>query len=315
VANTEPAEIRVYRVGADGALDLAGAVPTDVETAAVRVHPSGRFAYATGEGGVVAYTINAGTGMLSSAGTFAQDDPPANLCFHPDGMFAYGNLAGGRIAIYRVDLDTGALGQPDITAVGANVVVLGLAVAPSGQVLQFLFAARADNFISSYRIDDDTGALTLINFASMAVSPSSMAVAPFRDFLYVAGEEGGISVHAIGPTGGLQAGNITPAGLYVGPIAINPSGRFAYAVTALVTGYRVSAYTIEAGALTEVGTSPAPDGAEIYDLAISPSGKHVYTTHTGFLTSYAIGSDGVLSEGATTAVSNPLGITLVNISQ
>lgn len=311
VANTGPSEVRVYRVGADGALDLAGAVPTDVETVAVRVHPSGRFAYAIGEGSVLAYAIDAETGMLSSAGTFAQEDPPFGLCFHPEGRLAYGSLAGGRIAIYRVDLGTGALEQADTVDVGA--AASALAVAPSGQVL---FVTRADDNVSSYRINVETGALTLKSIVDAAVSPRSIAVAPSGAFLYVGAEGGDITVHLIEQTGNLHPGRATPAGQFVGALAIDPSGRFAYAVTALLgTGYRVSAYTIHpvTGALAEEGTSQPSD--EIYDLAISPSGQHVYTTRTGFLTSYAIGSDGVLSEGTTTAVSNPLGITIVNISQ
>ena len=80
VANYEPGGVSAYRVGADGALRLAGVVPTDEETVAVRVHPSGRFAYAIGEGGVFAYAIDAASGMLASAGAFARDDPPFDLC-------------------------------------------------------------------------------------------------------------------------------------------------------------------------------------------------------------------------------------------
>jgi 6-phosphogluconolactonase (cycloisomerase 2 family) len=286
-------------------------VPAGEGTSAVRVHPSGRFAYAINEegSGVLAYTIDARTGMLSPAGTFLQDDPPADLCFHPDGTLAYGNLPGARVAIYSVDLDNGTLEQEDTVLVGT--VAPGLAVAPSGQLL---FVAHTDDKVSSYEINVDTPALTLINTVDTAASPRSMAVAPSGDFLYVAGQDGEITVHAVETTGSLQDGEITPGGIYVGTIAVAPSGRLAYAVTVRTgTGYEVQAFTIEAGALTQRGISPAPDGAEIFDLAISPSGKHVYITHTGLLTCYTIGAGGTLFEGTTTAVSNPRGITIVDM--
>ena len=145
-----------------------------------------------------------------------------------------------------------------------------------------------------------------------------MAVTPSGAFLYVSAQTD-ITVHAIETTGALGAGNVTPAGQFVGALAIDPSGRFAYAVTALAsTGFRVTAYTIDSvtGALTEAGISPDPNG--IFGLAISPSGQHVYTTRTstdGFISSYTIESDGTLAAGTTTAASNPAGITIVNISQ
>ena len=88
------------------------------------VHPSGKFAYATvGLPGcrfncpptaaasyVLAYTLNATTGVLASNGTAPTEQSPTSIAIAPSGKFAYvANYDSHSISMYAIDAVTGTL--------------------------------------------------------------------------------------------------------------------------------------------------------------------------------------------------------------
>jgi len=166
------------------------------------------------------------------------------------------------------------------------------------------------------------------NIAAGGVGPTSLAVDPTGQFVYVANEgcpdafAGNVSMYTINPTNGTltSAGPPVTTGDF-GPdsIAVDPSGKFVYVANwgEGNTEGSVSMYTINGttGGLTSTGTiqapcepPPSPGSCAPWSLAVHPSGKFVYVANeSGFtptsVSMYAINATtGVLTLIGTVAV-------------
>lgn len=107
-----------YDAGRMTAVQTVSTVPEDFEgaasSAAIHVHPSGDFLYASNRGdanGIVHYTIDEATGRLEVAGR--QRTPvrwPRDFAIDPSGQYLLvTNRRADSITIFRIDPDTGAL--------------------------------------------------------------------------------------------------------------------------------------------------------------------------------------------------------------
>jgi 6-phosphogluconolactonase len=92
-------------------------------TAEVKVHPSGKFVWVSNRGhdSLAGFAIDS-TGKLSPLGQTPTEKTPRSFDVSPDGRFVFGAGEGsGKLAVYKVDLDTGKLTRLDTYDVGKSL--------------------------------------------------------------------------------------------------------------------------------------------------------------------------------------------------
>src|SRR5713101_4660352 len=205
--------------------------------------------------------------------------------------FAYvANGNSNDVSMYTINATTGAL-----TAIAPGTIAAGrfpqaVAVDPSGR---FAYVATLEfDAVSMYTINATTGALTSIGTTVTAGgSAQSVAVDPSGRFAYVASADNDfgfsslVSMYTINATTGvLTSLGAIDAGITPASVAVDPSGRFAYAASAELSGGiggtgNVSMYTIDVttGALTSIGTIAA--GSNPLSVAVDASGKFAYVAN------------------------------------
>jgi 6-phosphogluconolactonase len=242
----------------------------------------------------------------------------ATLVLMPAALYAQfvyvANESSGTISGYKIEPTTGELtpivGSPfptDTPPSPAAASPLSLTVDPRGR---FAYSANFAGSVSGYTIDSTTGALTLIPGSPLIlVGASFVTVDPRGRFAYVAllpgiapgGTIWGYTIDRI--TGALTpiSGSPFPGepGGAPAAIAVDPSGRFAYAAndTGSVSGYAINSDT---GALTAVPGSPFPAGLLPSCIAVDARGKFLYVGNSedNNLSGYTIDSE----TGALTAI-------------
>jgi len=119
--------------GALEAVQQIGTLPKDFTgestTAEIRVHPTGRFLYASNRGhdSITVFTIDAKTGLLNLVGhSPTGGSTPRNFNLDPSGRFLIAaNQRSDSVFLFRVDQNTGRLtATGSSVAVGAPVCVL-----------------------------------------------------------------------------------------------------------------------------------------------------------------------------------------------
>ena len=164
------------------------------------------------------------------------------------------------------------------------IAVTGCSIAPGPGGTYFVYVANQDSdTISAYAMNAATGALTAVAGSPFDNGPGSnpmnVCADPAGKFLYVANQAGSVSAYAIDAASGALApvpGSPFAAGSNSKAIAIDPTGKFLYAVN--YDSDTISAYAIDAasGALAPVSGSPFAAGADPVSAAVDPSGKFLY---------------------------------------
>lgn len=170
-----------------------------------------------------------------------------------------------------------------------------------------------DNTVSGYIADEVTGQLRPNGYVYVGANtgPSSVAVDPSGQFVYVANTLGGsVSAYAISTSGALVAVNGSPfqAGSGPGSITIDPPGRYVYVTN--VTGQDITAYSLDplTGLLTKIPCSGGLGGGCSSDtsfnyqigyaprsLTVDPTGTYLYVAHSSGVSAYSIGIGGALT--------------------
>jgi YVTN family beta-propeller protein len=180
-----------------------------------------------------------------------------------------------------------------------------IAVDPAGK---FAYVASqgcdAEGYVSMYTINPATGALASIGppVPSNDENTDSVTVDPSGKFAYVASsgnvwdiDFGSVLTYTINPTtgaltsttGGINATGINGTPEFFNSVAVDPSGKFAYAADggAFPAGSfgglsSVSMYTINSitGALTSIGMIAAGNGPD--SVAVDSAGKFAYVTNS-----------------------------------
>jgi len=294
VANDLSDNVSMYTIDATtGLLTFVGEIDAELYPSSVAVDSSGKFVYVANygddlagiSGSISMYAIKS-DGSLRSLGTIAEGVGTTSVAVHPSGKFAYGAMARFNNAIwtYSIDPASGALTSTQ-TIAGAIEGTTSVAVHPSGKFAYTTNGALlvgvpgSSNTVSTYAIDEKTGALTFKGTIAAGTLPSSVAVDPSGNFAYVAnGNSDNVSMYTIDATTGL----LTPlgeidAGWSPSSVAVDPSGKFAYVANA--KSNNVSMYTIDAttGALTLTGTGDA--GRSPLSIAVDTSGKFAYVAN------------------------------------
>jgi 6-phosphogluconolactonase len=192
-------------------------IPTRPKAHAILADPSNSFVFATNLGGdiILQYRFNDVTGELTpNTPPFvetAKGAGPRFFVFHPGGRFVYAtDELGNAVDTYRFDPAAGTL-TPASSAKVAPADVNGtpapadLHITPNGR---FLYASeRTSNTLAGYRIDVETGALTLISHTPTEEKPRGFAIDPRGRFVLAVGEtSNAMTVYAIDQ----EAGTLTP---------------------------------------------------------------------------------------------------------
>jgi 6-phosphogluconolactonase (cycloisomerase 2 family) len=321
--------VSMYRVDAlTGRLVGMGSVAGGMFPSGVTVDPAGRFAYVpsaeTGE--VFQYVISPG-GLLEPASPPAFSfGSPEGLAIHPSGAYVYAAGIGGgdEVAQFTVAASGGWSAMSPAT-VAAGLGPVAVAFDPGGR---FAYVANASSAflastVSQYAVGA-TGGLTPLAPAEVAagVWPVSVTVGPSGRFAYVVNKgdsvaAGTISQYAVGAGGTLSplspptvTAGVSPRGL-----AVDPSGRFAYAVNAgsgSVSQFRVG----PDGALTPLTPAAVTTLISPRAISVDASGRHAWVTCAGSdaVAQFTIGADGALVPNSPSKVSagpGPAGLTVV----
>ena len=251
------------------------------------IDPSTKFLYVTqvNSAAVAGFTIAPGTGVLSPIpnSPFPAGNSPMQAVVDPLGKFLYVsdlNDANGGISAYTIDSTSGALtpvlGSPFPTQAnfpGPNHMAIGgggkfLYVAMSGTV-------NANNSISAFSIDPNSGALTQISGSPFTTGndPQGIASDASGKFLYTANsQDTTVSAFTIDSSSGmLTAVSGSPFATAAIPtgLAVDPNGQFLLVGQAANNG--LAGFNIDAnsGGLSPISGSPFSTSGQINGLAIA----------------------------------------------
>ena len=129
-SDEQGSSITAYRFEAAGGLTPVQTLPTlpaDFKgpntTAEVKVHPGGRFVWVSNRGhdSLAGFAVDA-AGKLSGLGTTPTEKTPRSFDVEPDGRFLLAAGEGsGKLAVYRIDPDTGGLTRRHTRDVGKSL--------------------------------------------------------------------------------------------------------------------------------------------------------------------------------------------------
>jgi YVTN family beta-propeller protein len=286
-------------------------------------------------------------GGTSAAQTYTIVNPPQIASFTSSGTFlvvanrAILSWAVASASSCSIDQGIGIVACADtltVTPGSSKTYTLtatanGLTVTSSVQISvgapsRFLYAANGgtDNSVSSYSIDNSTGAPTLVGTTAAGTQPYGIAVDPAGRFAYVANNgANSVSSYTIGSNGGLTAnGGTVTVGSKPRQVTIDLSGRFLYVVNQTTSTGSISTFAIGSdGRLSFL--APTTVGNQPTDFAVDPLGRFAYAINSGggSISTFRINSDGTLqSTGTSTtggapanAVVDPTGKYLYVTSQ
>jgi len=261
-------------------------------------------------GNIATFAVNADTGQLSLEGTPVAAAPlTERLATAGQFLFVFnaymqwppaGNFPAPALMEYVLDSSSGLptlIGTPLTFATEDQF--FAMAVSPNQQFLYVLSGDPSANTpvwptITVYAIDPSSGALTAGQSMTVHVGCNSIVIDPHGRFLYL---ETASNVNPTGPasatilpyaidpgTGSLNAvGSGTPVATNGGPIVIDPSGQYLYAVNTLnaaASQDTIQSLTIDqsSGVLSTSGSVIETDGAVIAagGLMFDPSGDFLY---------------------------------------
>jgi 6-phosphogluconolactonase (cycloisomerase 2 family) len=278
-------------VAGTGALDLVSRTTFPGTPGFIAVDASGRNAYVTSLGAsgqrlVAAYSIDPATRALSMLPNFPISTLvfPQGIAVDPLGRFVY-VLGPAQVDVFARDDATGAItrvaGSPFLfAALGGQS--FGLAVVPSGAFV--LVPDFNANGVDVAAVNAATGALTLVAGSPFVSgqAPTSVAVDPAGQFVFVANQgapaaigaapvNGSVSSFTI-DAGGVLAptGSPVTAGVQPSAVVVDPAARFVYVGN--LGSASINAYSINSsGVLTPLAPSPAVITGGVHALAVTPA--------------------------------------------
>ena len=276
-----------------------------------------QFTYVTNALGFVSvYGVDTDSGVLKQI----EGSPFPSAGGNPRGI-AVSSLAGrlyvvnqgaSSIAGFTIDPNTGALKPlPTDTFPSGN--------SPNAIAVNFVdnmaYVATLNAGLQKYMIDAASGALTPVGPAKPGTG--SIAHHPYRNILYTVTDRGIHGYRSDAPRYEMNPFDWNPLSTGGVPvfIAIEPEGKFAYALNS--SSNSISAYSIDInrGSLTAIGGGPFAAGPSPTQMTFDGTGKFAYVTNggNGSVSTFAIDSEtGALKSAGTTAP--PTGSTLTSIA-
>ncbi len=265
-----------------------------------------QFLYAAGPGTNEVFEFRVqSNGTLLPLGTpnFPVGSNPAALLPHTSGDFLYtADFSGNDVTLLDINSGNGNLSVPVSTSIvspvnptnvfATDIGPISLAMSPVSPFLYVVNQTSGD--VTGYTVDPGSGSLVVIQGTPSSPAspfpiqppshPSSVAIAPTGNFLFVAnGTEGTIAVFSIGGNGALtQAGLPVSVGTGATPtsIAVEHSGRFLYVADSAHNA--VAGFAIQSnGTLAPISGSPFAAGTAPLGLGIDPQGALLFAANSG----------------------------------
>ena len=220
-ANSDDNTVSMFTVNPDTGV-LTPTIPASAAAGrsplSVTVDPSGRFAYVANQDDstISMYNINSSTGVLTpmTPAIVGTGLYPFGVTVDPSGKFAYvpnAYSADNAVSQYTIDSLTGVLMPNTPSFVTAGNQPTDVAVDPTSK---FAYVVnRADDTVTMYTIDPNSGNLTAKGTIATGSLPFRMVFDPAGKFAYVADENSGVSIYLLGTDGSLTfTGAPTPGG-------------------------------------------------------------------------------------------------------
>ena len=278
---------------------------------------------------IAVFSINSSTGALTavSGSPFSTGvSTPRYAAITPKGDFVYiANDASASISAFSINPNTGFLtqvsGSPFPTAPSGALNPSSLVVDPMGK---FLYTApTAGSTIFQHSINQTTGALSFVSTypCTTVTNQSTISVDPTGKFLYLGNNSSGqgniLDAYTINSTTGalISISAYTLTGLQnLTSIAIDPLGRFVYAISFNTTVMGV--YSIESNTGVISAISGSPFGSLGFsgssNIHIEPLGKFAYiangnSTLTGLNLNSTSGSVSAISGSPFNSIGSGIG--------
>lgn len=290
VSNKHSTDVSAFSIGAGGVPTLianVGSSGTSGQVLALAPNDAQLYVggFGTTTGSVYGYTVNTATGALTGVGSnnpAGSGNTPFGIAVDPSDSFVFATSTFQHyIWVYAIGTGgvlTNLTNSPFATTGSGpyEIAVSPLGTANGGYVYTADSAtSQIDGF--SYDTTGNLTALTGSPYSAGATQPEGIIIDPTGKYMFVTNfADNSISTFTLDPTSGVPTMQGSPvlSGCLTacpnpGPIdlKLDPSGQFLYVVNQ--TDGSVSAFTVNAGVLTLVGTYALPAGA-------SPNGAAVY---------------------------------------
>ncbi len=257
------------------------------------------------------YTVGGAVSGLTGSGLVLQDNGGGDLTVAGDGSFAFATpLASGATYDVTVKSQPTVPGQTCSIANGTGTVVdanvSSVAVTCVGFAPRFAYVTNENSAtVVAYAVDAASGALTPVANGSSAAGskPRTVVVDPTGSFAYVANFgvpanlatgapriDGNLSTYTVNAaTGVLTPTGTVAAGTHPVSLAVDPTGKFAYAANG--GSSNISAYSISptTGTLVSIAGSPFASATGPVAVKIDPAGKFLYAVNQASgVSAYAI---------------------------
>lgn len=317
VVNQETDTLSGFVVGT-GTLTSAGtvALTAGLAPSSVAVTRPNTFVYVGGSGAISCYAVGS-TGALTvvSGGGATALANFVSLDTSPDGQWLLAlDSFTQTIYVYGINASTGALtlnATPAYAVPGAGIVAQRtIRVSPNGNFVAIALGTGGDVV---FPFTTGTGVLGA-NYNSLIVSTAYSDNALTFDgtgaYLLTArattgSGTSGIATYSVNSTGGLTAvGTLTASGNAPYSLVLDSTGTYAYVANR--ADATISGYSLIAGNLTLLASSPYASGSAVTALARDNSGKYILAAASGGssdLTLYSLdaASPGKLDKVATAA--------------
>ena len=301
----------------------SGTAMADVTNVAVTCVSSGPLVLVANSGvtngnnALSVYRANPSTGALSFLSNVNAGDTPWAFAQLPNHSVAYvTNAVGGTVQAFNVNNTTGAVTLIPLSS-PQSLNSFGIAMDRLGR---FLWTANYGfSTVQTFAING-SGVLASSPPVSTPNSlPYAIAAHPTMDFVYTAHQSSNFALMAFSvntTTGALtQVQNLTNTITSVNALVIDPTGRFAYAVSGSggVCGWRINSTT---GLFSSAGCANTASSGGTWSVAVHPNGQFLYTTSDTTSNNVSIFSINqttgalTLSGSPATAGSNPRGATV-----
>lgn len=314
-------------------------ITTAIDLTALAIDPLGKFVVTNESPGLVVYSINQTTGALTSASSTSITTAQSfgSFAFNPAGtLLVVSTLKEpdwdppyqgapppnpNPIYVFSVNRSSGSLtavpGSPFAISSDASI-----ACCVAFNANSTMLYATDGHLLDAFSVDPTTGALspinsvpvTLTDFLTNSVEPSSLALDSAGGFIYLTGSGANtIDAFSINPTtGALSAGPIsTTADTAAALITLDPAHNLAFTSEASSPSSGsytdIKTYSISNGKLTNISSISAPMSPQA--LQLGPSGSFLYAAEdnaylgsvgsTSQVATYSIGAAGSLSPLAT----------------
>jgi 6-phosphogluconolactonase (cycloisomerase 2 family) len=300
----------------------SGTATSDVTNVAVTCVSSGPLVLVANSGvtngtnALSLYRANPSTGVLSFLSNVDAGNTPWALTQLPNHSVAYvTNAVGGTVQAFNVNNTTGAVTLIPLSSPQSNNSY-GVAMDRLGR---FLWTANFGfHTVQTFAINGSGVLASSPPVSTQNGLPYAIAAHPTMDFVYTAHQSNSaLMAFSVNTTTGAltQVQSLTNAITSVNALVIDPSGRYAFAVSGSggVCAWRINSTT---GILSSAGCANTAGSGGTWSVAVHPNGQFLYTTSDSTTNNVSIFSINqttgalTLSGSPATAGSNPRGVTV-----